>query len=214
MIWPANLVNCALFNTLHSQVYAGIGNRGGISRERFFTYAFTASALWYFVPGYLFQALSVFSWVCWIAPNNVVSYFHIFHLLTRFDFPCVSQKINQLFGYSSGLGMSLITFDWSQITYIGSPLATPWWAEANIAVGFVFFFWFLVPVLYYSNVWFAQFMPISSRTSFDNTGNTYDVSRILNPDSTINLEKYRAYSPLFLSTTFAISVSIRVSIKK
>ena len=78
MIWPANLVNCALFNTLHSQVYAGIGNRGGISREKFFTIAFTASALWYFVPGYLFQALSVFSWVCWIAPNNIVS---------RFSFP-------------------------------------------------------------------------------------------------------------------------------
>jgi hypothetical protein len=34
MIWPANLVNCALFNTLHSQVYAGMGNRGGMSRER------------------------------------------------------------------------------------------------------------------------------------------------------------------------------------
>ena len=46
--------------------------------------------------------------------------------------------------------MSLITFDWAQIAYIGSPLATPWWAEANIAAGFVFFFWLLVPVLYVS----------------------------------------------------------------
>lgn len=46
--------------------------------------------------------------------------------------------------------MSLITFDWSQIAYIGSPLATPWWAEANIAVGFIFFFWVLTPILYYS----------------------------------------------------------------
>ena len=36
--------------------------------------------------------------------------------------------------------MSLITFDWAQIAYIGSPLATPWWAEANIVAGFVFFF--------------------------------------------------------------------------
>ena len=36
--------------------------------------------------------------------------------------------------------MSLVTFDWAQIAYIGSPLATPWWAEANIAAGFVFFF--------------------------------------------------------------------------
>ena len=46
MIWPINLVNCALFNTLHSQQYAGIGTYGGVSRERFFTYVFTGSFLW------------------------------------------------------------------------------------------------------------------------------------------------------------------------
>ncbi len=46
MIWPANLVNCALFNTLHSQQYAGIGTRGGLSRERFFVYWFSASFFW------------------------------------------------------------------------------------------------------------------------------------------------------------------------
>jgi hypothetical protein len=69
------------------------------------------------VPGYLFTALSYFNWVCWIAPNNV--------------------PLNQMFGYSHGMGMSLITFDWSQIAYIGSPLATPWWAAANVGVGFV-----------------------------------------------------------------------------
>ncbi|KAH8110875.1 OPT oligopeptide transporter [Phellopilus nigrolimitatus] len=188
MIWPANLVNCALFNTLHSQVYAGMGAQAGMSRERFFTYAFLASGVWYLFPGYIFQALSVFSWVCWIAPDNI--------------------KINQLFGYSSGMGMSLITFDWSQIAYIGSPLATPWWAEANITVGFVFFFWFLTPVLYYSNTWYSEYMPISSRGSFDNTGAAYNVSRILNDDTTINLEKYHAYSPLFLSTTFAMTYGL------
>jgi hypothetical protein len=43
MIWPANLVLCALFNTLHSQNYAGVGNRGGMSRERFFTCTFSGS---------------------------------------------------------------------------------------------------------------------------------------------------------------------------
>ncbi|KAI0081298.1 OPT oligopeptide transporter [Panus rudis PR-1116 ss-1] len=188
MIWPANLVTCALFNTLHRQQYAGMGNRGGISRERFFLYAFIGSTAWYFFPGYIFQALSFFNWVCWIAPNNIV--------------------INQLFGYSSGLGMSLITFDWSQIAYIGSPLATPWWAEANIAVGFVFFFWFLTPVLYYTNTWYSKFMPISSRGSFDRFGQAYNVTQIINDDSTLNVEKYEAYSPLFLSTTFAVSYGL------
>ncbi|KZT03114.1 OPT oligopeptide transporter [Laetiporus sulphureus 93-53] len=188
MIWPANLVTCALFNTLHSQQYVGMGNRGGISRERFFTYAFVAAVCWYFFPGYIFQALSVFTWVCWIAPDNVV--------------------VNQLFGYQSGLGMSLITFDWNQIAYIGSPLATPWWAEANVAVGFVFFFWFLTPILYYTNTWYAKYMPISSRTSFDNQGRSYDVTKIINGDCSLNTDKYQAYSPLFLPTTFAMSYGL------
>jgi len=188
MIWPANLVVCALFNTLHSTNYAGVGSRGGMSRERFFFLCFLASACWYFLPGYLFQALSYFSWVCWIVPENVV--------------------INELFGYQHGLGMSLITFDWAQIAYIGSPLATPWWAEANVAAGFVFFFWFLTPLLHYTNTWNGKYFPISSRGSFDNTGHPYEVSQIINDDSTFNQTAYEAYSPLYLSTTFALAYGL------
>lgn len=45
-----------------------------------------------------------------------------------------------LLRYWSGLGMSIISFDWAQIAYIGSPLATPWWAEANVTIGFAVFF--------------------------------------------------------------------------
>lgn len=188
MIWPANLVFCALFNTLHSTSYSGAGSRGGMSREKFFLIVFIASTLWYFVPGYLFTALSYFSWVCWIAPNNV--------------------KVNQMFGYLSGMGMSLVTFDWAQISYIGSPLATPWWAEANVAFGFVFFFWFLTPILYYTNTWFGAYMPILSRETYDNTGQPYDVMRILTPEMTFNQTAYSEYSPLFLSTTFAVSYGL------
>ncbi|KAG9221094.1 hypothetical protein CCMSSC00406_0005467 [Pleurotus cornucopiae] len=188
MIWPSNLVTCALFNTLHSSSYAGIGDRGGITRERFFFICFVCSAVWYIVPGYLFQALSYFSWVCWIAPENVV--------------------VNQLFGYQHGLGMSLITFDWAQISYIGSPLATPWWAEANIAAGFVFFFWIITPILHYTNVWDSKFFPVSSRSSYDNTGAAYNVSRIINPDLSFNQTAYNDYSPLYLSTTFAMSYGL------
>lgn len=58
-VWPANLVYCALFNTLHHQQYAGIGSRGGISRERFFLYAFIGSCAWFFFPGYIFQGKAV-----------------------------------------------------------------------------------------------------------------------------------------------------------
>ncbi|KAJ7271537.1 OPT oligopeptide transporter [Mycena rebaudengoi] len=188
MIWPYNLVTCALFNTLHAQQYAGVGSRGGFSREKFFYIGFAGSAIWYLIPGYLFTALSYSSWVCWIVPDNIV--------------------VNQLFGVNYRLAMGMVTFDWAQITYIGSPLATPWWAEANIAVGFVFFFWILTPALCFTNTWYAKYMPISSGGSFDNRGKTYKVANILTDDKVFDEAKYKAYSPIFLSTTFAISYGL------
>ncbi|PPQ95410.1 hypothetical protein CVT26_008256 [Gymnopilus dilepis] len=173
MIWPNTLVSCALFNTLHSQTYAGIGPRDGLSRERFFLYAFVAAIVWYIIPGYLFQALSVFSWVCWIWPDNI--------------------KVNQLFGYHSGLGFSLLTLDWNQIAFIGR------WAEANVMIGFFFFYWFLTPVLYYKNVWNSQFMPISSNSIYDNTGLQYNITHVyIKQTASFNLTAYQEYSPLYL----------------
>ncbi|KAI5989473.1 OPT oligopeptide transporter protein-domain-containing protein [Pisolithus marmoratus] len=188
MIWPINLVTCAFFNTLHSQLYAGIGHEGGVSRERFFFLVCMAAGLWYFFPGYIFQALSYFSWVCWIAPNNII--------------------INQLFGYVSGLGMSVITFDWAQITYISSPLVIPWHAAANIGTGFVIWFWMVVPYLYYTNTWYSKYLPMSTRTPYDNTGAAYNISRIINADASFNITAYQEYSPIFLSTTFALSYGL------
>jgi hypothetical protein len=60
--------------------------------------------------------------------------------------------VNQIFGTFTGLGGSLLSFDWSQITWIGSPLITPWWAQANIIIGIVFCYWIIVPAMYYTNV--------------------------------------------------------------
>ncbi|KAI0794846.1 OPT oligopeptide transporter protein-domain-containing protein [Abortiporus biennis] len=172
MIWPNTLVICALYNTLHSQNYVGIGQRRGLSRERFFTYAFLAASIWYIVPGYLFSALR----------------------------------------YRSGMGFSLLSFDWNQIAFIGSPLATPWWAEANVVVGFFIFYWILTPILYFKNVWYGSFMPISSLGTFDRHGEhrckPYDVSRIIFSNATFNVDAYKEYSPLFLSTAFAVSYGL------
>jgi hypothetical protein len=48
--------------------------------------------------------------------------------------------------------MSVLTFDWNQITWIGSPLMVPWWAQVHVMFGFVLFYWILTPILYYTNV--------------------------------------------------------------
>lgn len=104
--------------------------------------------------------------------------------------------------------MSILTFDWAQIAYLLSPLATPWWAQANILAGFVFFFWFITPILYFTNTWYAQYLPILSSHAFDNTGEYYNVTRILTPGNTLDHVKYEAYSPLFLPTVFAMSYGL------
>ncbi|KAH9994472.1 OPT oligopeptide transporter [Russula vinacea] len=179
MIWPANLVTCALFNTLHSQVYSGFRD-SGMSRERFFLYGFLASFIWYFFPGYLFTALSTFSWA-----------------------------VNQLFGYSSGLGMSIITFDWNNIAFIGSPAlvlrnlrsSLLGWAEANVTIGFCH-------CVYYHPSPTTQLFRMMSSHMFDNTGGQYNVTRILTPQSTLDEAAYKEYSPLFLSASFAMAYGL------
>jgi hypothetical protein len=159
------------------------------------------------LPSYLFTALSSFSWVCWIAPNNV--------------------KINQLFGITHGLAMGVITFDWGQISgFNGSPLPTPWWSAANVGIALLLFTWFIVPVLYvsvldylflsyfvttcpqYTNTWYSAFLPVVSSQLFDNTGSPYNVSRVINSDGTFNVDAYKAYSPLFISVTSAMSYGL------
>jgi hypothetical protein len=157
------------------------------------------------LPSYLFTALSSFSWVCWLAPNNV--------------------KLNQLFGVKHGLAMGVLTFDWGQITaFIGSPLPIPCWVAANTAIAVAFFSWFLIPVLYvsrmyplllfvttfpqYTNTWYSGFLPMISSQTFDNTGSPYNVSRVINDDATFNLDAYQAYSPLFISLTFVLAYGV------
>lgn len=185
MIWPATLVNAALFNTLHSTY--GRSEQGHISRERFFFLAFIGSFLWYFVPGYLFTALSMFNWVCWIWPRSGV--------------------VNNLFGYNHGLGMGFVTFDWSMISYTGSPLVTPWWAEANVFASLIVIYWIIAPILYYKNVFFSRYMPISAPWSFDNTGAVYNSTRVI-IDGEFSPEAFREYSPLYISTVFALSYGL------
>ncbi|KAF8161465.1 OPT oligopeptide transporter protein-domain-containing protein [Crassisporium funariophilum] len=195
MVWPQNLVACTLLNTLHAEdeddgigMYGGSpGEEGrkGMSRYKFFIITTLASFFFFFLPGYLFEALSIFSFVCWAAPTNV--------------------PVNQLFGVRSGLGMSVLTFDWTQISWIGSPLMVPWWAEVHIFFGFVLFYWILTPILYYTNSWQLAYFPISANQPFDRFGQAYNVSRVLRTDDTLDAAAYLAYSPLFLPATYAMT---------
>jgi Cu/Ag efflux pump CusA len=49
---------------------------------------------------------------------------------------------------------------------------------------------------------------MSDSATYDNTGSSYDVTRVLTPQFTLDLAEYKSYSPLFLSTTFAMSYGL------
>ncbi|KFY90028.1 hypothetical protein V498_06221, partial [Pseudogymnoascus sp. VKM F-4517 (FW-2822)] len=117
--------------------------------------------------------------------------------------------VNQLFGGISGLSLIPITFDWSTLTaFIYSPLVYPFHAIANTVVGLVVFVIITSIGIHYTGALYSEYLPMSTSGSFDNTGHPYNVSMILNDDYTLNDEKYKAYSPLFLSTTFGLTYGL------
>ncbi|GLA43108.1 hypothetical protein AnigIFM63309_000834 [Aspergillus niger] len=182
IIWPQVLSNCAMLETLHSRANT-VANGWKISRLRFFLYVTAGGFVWYFFPGLMFTALSYFTWICWIAPRNVV--------------------VNQLFGMQTGLGLSPITFDWSQVAYNTNPLLSPSWAAINVFAGFALFFWIVVPGIYYSNTWFTAYLPIMTADVYDRTGTVYDTARVISADNTLDVDAYRQYSPPYLPATYA-----------
>ncbi|KAK3322505.1 OPT family small oligopeptide transporter [Apodospora peruviana] len=192
MIWPGNLVSVTLMNAMYEtndplRDPTIIG--GSMPRYRWFAVVTFCAFVYYFVPGFLAQFLSSFAFVTWLFPNNVV--------------------VNQLFGQTTGLSLLPITFDWTQISgFIGSPLIPPWYAIANTMIGVTFFFIFVASGLHYGDVWYGWYLPMSDSGTYDNTGAPYNVSRILTPEFRLDEEAYKSYSPLFISTTFAISYGL------
>ncbi|KZF23085.1 small oligopeptide transporter [Xylona heveae TC161] len=187
MIWPVQLPSAALFYALHKSEKVNPAETGGwiMSRYRWFLIIFGAGFVWYWFPGYIWQGLSVFAFVTWIRPQNPV--------------------INQVFGGWTGISVLPITFDWTQIAgYNQSPLVAPWHAIANTLIGLFVFFVVVTCGIHFSGSWYSAYLPISDSGSYDNTFTPYNVSRILTPEMTLNLAEYKKYSPLFLSTTFAL----------
>ncbi|XP_030944941.1 oligopeptide transporter 7-like, partial [Quercus lobata] len=147
------------------------------------------SFAYYVFPGYLFPMLTSFSWICWIFPTSVLA--------------------QQLGSGLHGLGIGALGFDWSSVSsYLGSPLASPWFATANVAVGFALVMYVIIPIAYWLNIYKAKTFPIYSDELFTSTGQSYDVSAIIDPNFHIDIEAYNREGPLYMSTFFAITYGV------
>ncbi|EEY20507.1 sexual differentiation process protein isp4 [Verticillium alfalfae VaMs.102] len=189
LVWPGVLGNTALNHTLHSRKNAVDPHTGfKMSRYRFFMIAFCVSFCWYWFPDFIFPALGYFTFICWAAPNNAV--------------------VNQIFGMKSGLGILPVTFDWSQIAYIGSPLVVPTWAILNVLASLIFWIYVVSPAIYYSNKWSSAYLPIQSNSVYDNTGAVYNVSRVIDKKLgfSFNSTKFDEYSEVGQAASSCVEV--------
>ncbi|KAF2689089.1 OPT family small oligopeptide transporter [Lentithecium fluviatile CBS 122367] len=190
LIWPSQFSNAALLHALHDHSGTdGDANGWKVGRTRFFCYVMGGMFLYYWLPGVLWQGLSVFAFITWIKPNNVV--------------------LNQLFGGYTGLSLIPLTFDWTYISsYLQDPLLAPAHAHINTLIGLVIFVIITTLGISFSNSWYGDFLPINTSTTFDNTQSAYNVTRILGPNFTFDLAKYTQYSPMFLAPTFALNYGL------
>ncbi|KAG5539423.1 hypothetical protein RHGRI_019830 [Rhododendron griersonianum] len=186
MWWPANLVQVSLFRALHEKEERP---KGGVTRTQFFLIALTCSFSYYVFPGYLFEMLTSFSWICWIFPTSVLA--------------------QQLGSGLYGLGIGALGFDWSTISsYLGSPLASPWFATANVAAGFVFVMYVLTPICYWLDVYKAKTFAIFSDELFQSDGQEYNITSIIDSNFHLDIAAYEREGPLYLSTFFAMTYGV------
>jgi hypothetical protein len=119
-IWPGTLSNLALIKAFHTSknepVRGPFGRMYNMSRERLFLITFLAMAVYFFFPGFIWTSLSSFSWITWIAPDNI--------------------KLDAVTGFNGGMGFNpWPSFDWN-IAYASSyvPLSIPLFTVVNLTL--------------------------------------------------------------------------------
>ncbi|OTA61585.1 OPT family small oligopeptide transporter [Hypoxylon sp. EC38] len=191
MMWPTQFSYTSLFYALHDKRKSDGATANGwtMSRYRYFFIVTAGMFCYYWIPGVLWQGLSVFAFITWIKPDNIV--------------------LNQLFGGFTGLSLIPITFDWTYVSaYLYDPLVATTEAHVNTLIGLFFFVMITTIGITYSGAIYAEYLPLVTSQTYDNTQNAYNVSKILGDNFTLDLDKYRAYSPLFLSPTLALNYGL------
>ncbi|KAK9463925.1 OPT oligopeptide transporter protein-domain-containing protein [Lipomyces oligophaga] len=176
-VWPTVLPTLQLNKTLLLPERRGNIHGWTVSKYKFFNIVLGCSFVYFFLPDYLFTALSTFNWLTWIAPNNM--------------------NLAVVTGSKLGLGFNPITsFDWSVINYF-YPLIVPAYTVANRYVG-IFLGGIIILIMTYTNYLNSGHLPPNTASLYDRYGNTYNTSAVLT-DNLFDVDKYRAYSPPFIS---------------
>ncbi|KAL5705506.1 oligopeptide transporter 4 [Ranunculus cassubicifolius] len=181
MWWPGTLPQVSLFRALHDK------DNTRMSRGKFFLIAMICSFSWYIVPGYLFKTLTSLSLLCIAFPKSVT-------------FQQIGSGLN-------GLGIGSFTFDWATIvSYLGSPLVSPYFATLNMGIGYILTMYLVIPIVYWGkNMYNARTFPIFASDLFTAEGQPYHVASIVNDKFHLDVQKYEQQGKINMSVFFALT---------
>ncbi|KAH8648569.1 OPT oligopeptide transporter protein-domain-containing protein [Xylariales sp. PMI_506] len=185
-LWPTILPTIAMNRALTSPEPRENIYGWTMSRYKFFYICTIGMFVYYWLPGYLFTALSTFNWMTWIAPENVT--------------------LAILTGSSLGLGLfnPITTFDWNVATSSYAALAQPFFATCTMYFGSILG-GLIILGIYYTNMYNTAYLPINSSSAFTNNGTTYDVQAVV-VDNKLNETLYQQYSPPFYTAGYVLTV--------
>ncbi|KAK9244128.1 OPT oligopeptide transporter protein-domain-containing protein [Lipomyces tetrasporus] len=176
-VFPNVLPTLALSRALVVKETKTSVNGWTITRQKFFFLTFGLSFLYFFVPNFLFRALSTFNWMTWIAPKNVT--------------------LAMVTGSFIGFGVNPVpSFDWAVINY-GNPLVYPFFAFMNRFLG-ILISGFVMVIIYWTNHKWTAYLPLNVNDVYDRYGDEYNVSRIV-VDNEFRPDLYKDYSPPYMS---------------
>ncbi|KAK9366869.1 OPT oligopeptide transporter protein-domain-containing protein [Lipomyces kononenkoae] len=183
-IWPTILPILQLNKTLllpeeKKSIYGWT-----ISKYKLFFIVFAGMFLYFFLPDYLFTALSTFNWMTWIAPNN--------------------KTLAFITGSKIGLGFNPWTsFDWAVINY-PAPLVMPFFSATSRYFGTVLG-GLILAGMYWSNYKYTAYMPPNTSNVYDRTGNLFNLTKVIQ-NGVLDESKYREYSPPYITAGNLLSL--------
>ncbi|KAJ9136891.1 OPT-domain-containing protein [Pleurostoma richardsiae] len=185
-LWPTILPTIAMNRALTRPEPKENINGWTISRYRFFYICTISMFCYYWLPGYLFTALSTFNWMTWIAPKNF--------------------ELAILTGSSLGLGLfnPVTTFDWNIATSSYAALAQPFFSTCTMYISSILG-GLIILGIYYSNMYNTAYLPINSSSAFANDGTTYEVQKVV-VNNKLDQTLYQEYSPPFYSAGYILTV--------
>ncbi|KAK3193867.1 hypothetical protein Dsin_025177 [Dipteronia sinensis] len=178
MWYPFTLLDVSSYRAFHE---VEVRPKRGITKLQFFLVVTVASFAYAMIPGYFFPSIGALSFVCLFWKNSVIA---------------------QLIGSGrNGFGIASFSFDWNVVSgFLASPLAFPLSTIINTSIGFILVLYIICPISYWTNWNNARHFPFLSLKLLDNTGQEYNVPRVLNEsDLTFNEKSYESYSKLYMS---------------